>query len=211
MNQRLFRALALVTVLGLVFSASISVATAAGKKRGKRAVGGVSSYDSTSGAITVDMRDGSSWSGTVTEATKIKVEHRGWAGTGKPAKPTMESIEVGDKVLKLKARSGEVRKIRIRKAASLVEDAPAGECKDAPETTEEPLEEPVEESTEGEAGTLEEHEEEVVEEDPVEEDSEDGGTCADKVEQDDDEVEEEVEEEVVEEPAEEVVEGSEGV
>jgi hypothetical protein len=126
------RVLVLTLVLALVGALAIP-SLAAGKRRGKRSVGVVSAYDGT--GLTVAMRDGSVWNGTVSENTKVKLEHRGKpAAKGNPSRGDLDDIEIGDKVLKLKARGGVALFIRLRKATSDVEDANGGECKDVAET-----------------------------------------------------------------------------
>jgi hypothetical protein len=177
------RVLVLTLVLALVGTLAIP-SLAAGKRRGKRSVGVVSAYDGT--GLSVEMRDGSVWDGTVFEDTKVKLEQRGKpAAKGNPSRGHLDDIEIGDKVLKLKARGGVAVFIRLRKAASDVEDANGGECKDLAETEVVGEVDPALSSVAGEDEGEEPSELEL--DDPEESVHEDGDarSCADKASQDD--------------------------
>lgn len=171
-----------------------------GKKKGKRAIGSVTAFDPATMQLSVEFRDGSTFEGSLAEDAKIKLEHRGKPATrGNPTQGSVDDIDVGDKVLKMKARNGEVRKLRLRDVASEVEDANGGECKDAEE---EPAEEEVVDDAETEeVVALNEEDDPVLEEvedSEGDEDSEADGSCADKVEQSDDSGDSDAEEDSLE-------------
>lgn len=197
------RASALSLVLCLVVAMALPALSkpgaSKGKKKGKRAIGSVTAFDPATMQLSVEFRDGSTFEGSLAEDAKIKLEHRGKpAARGNPTKGSVDDIDVGDKVLKMKARNGEVRKLRLRDVASEVEDANGGECKDAEEEPagEEPVEEEVVDGGE-EVVALNEDDPvlEEVEDAEGDEDSEADSSCADKVEQSDDSEDSDAEEE----------------
>jgi hypothetical protein len=126
------------------------------KPGGKKLIGEVVSFDAEGMILTVEMNDGSPYEGEVTEDVQVKLEHRGdHDRRGNPTNGTVEDIEEGAKVLRMKEskKTDLIVKIRLRPAPEevcVVEepqvevpevDAPAGEV----ETPEDPLDCPEEE------------------------------------------------------------------
>lgn len=136
------RALVTSLVVGLVAALALPSVSkpgkSQGKKKGKSAIGTVTAFDATTLALSVEFKDASTFEGTLSPDSKIKLEHRGRPKVpGNPTKGSIEDVEVGDKVLKMKARQGEVVKIWLRDVNSDVQDANGGECKPvAPAETE---------------------------------------------------------------------------
>jgi hypothetical protein len=133
----------------LVSASAASTAFAHGKGGGKKARGEVTSFDSTSMALVVAMRNGDTFEGTVDPDAQVKMEHRGnhshGQGHGNPSRGSLEDILPGALVLRMKFDDeGVVDKIRLRKAA-------VDPCEPA---VEEPtVEEPEGEDPEGEEPT----------------------------------------------------------
>ena len=89
-----------------------------GKGRGgKPAVGVVTAYEPASNLLTASMKDGSTFSGTVAEDVKVKLDHRGNNGANKRKKPSNgdeTDILPQAEILKMKLKCGEVTKLRLR-------------------------------------------------------------------------------------------------
>ena len=125
----------------LVSASAASTAFAHGKGGGKKARGEVTSFDMTSMALVVAMRNGDTFEGTVDPDAQVKLEHRGHhshgQGHGNPSRGSLEDVVAGALVLRMKFDDeGVVEKIRLRKA-------PVDACEPA-------VEEPTEEEPEGE-------------------------------------------------------------
>lgn len=123
-----------------------------GHRGGKKAVGTVTAYEPASNLLTATMKDGSTFSGTVAEDVKVKLDHRGNNGPNKRKKPSNgdeTDILPQAEILKMKIKCDEVTKLRLR-AGTGVE--PVEEP--AEEAAEEPAVEPVEEPA-AEEGTTE--------------------------------------------------------
>jgi len=93
----------------------------ASAKRGEgKSAGTIASFDGTT--LTVTMNDASTMTATVTEATKIKVSHRGrhehGRGFKKHSNGTLEDLVAGNLVVKMKMAEGALEKIRIKRAAA---------------------------------------------------------------------------------------------
>jgi len=150
--MRLKKTLAVVAVMTVAASMAAPAALAKGKgSGGKKAIGEVTTFDATSGALVVTLADGTVFAGTANEDTKVKVEHRGSRkGTKKPSNGSLSDLAAGAKVLKLKTADDglTVEKIRLRPVATApVAEEPADEdgTGDETETGEDPAEEPGEE------------------------------------------------------------------
>jgi hypothetical protein len=100
-----------------------------GEHGGKKAIGAVASFDPATGAIVIDLEDGTQWTGAVSSDAQVKLEHRGHHSHGhshgNPSHGTLEDLVAGAKVLRIKSDADDViSKIRIRPAATGDEDTP---------------------------------------------------------------------------------------
>jgi hypothetical protein len=107
----------------LVSASAASTAFAKnGRGGGKKPRGEVTSFDMTSMALVVAMRNGDTFEGTVDPDAQVKVEHRGnhshGNGHGNPSRGSLEDIVAGALVLRMKVDDGVVEKIRLRKKAA---------------------------------------------------------------------------------------------
>jgi len=163
--MRLKKTLAVVAVMTVAASMAAPAALAKGNKGkgGKKAIGEVTGFDATTGALVVTLTDGTVFAGTANEGTKVKIEHRGNHGKGKghgnPSNGDLADLVAGAKVLKMKTADDglTVKKIRLRPvAAAPVAEEPAAEAPAVEDelAEEEPVEEePVDEGTgDGDAG-----------------------------------------------------------
>ena len=104
-----------------------------GRGAGKKPMGTVTSFDGTT--LTVTTTSGEVVTGTVTEDTKVKKEHRGHhSRSGNPSNGTVEDLTAGTFVLRMKLDDGVVEKIRVRSGAPHEAEEPETE---EPETEEE--------------------------------------------------------------------------
>jgi hypothetical protein len=144
----------------LVSAAAASTSLAKkGRGGGKKARGEVTSFDATTLALEVALRNGETFEGTVDPDVQVKLEHRGnhshGNGHGNPSRGSLEDIVPGAQVLRMKFDDeGVVDKLRLR-----------------PAKEEEVVEEPVVEEPVVEEPVVEEP---VVEEPVVEDGSEEG-------------------------------------
>ena len=160
----------------LVSASAASTAFAHGKGGGKKARGEVTSFDMTSLALVVAMRNGDTFEGTVDPDAQVKLEHRGHhshgQGHGNPSRGSLEDIVAGALVLRMKVDDeGVVHKVRLRKA-------PVDPCEPA-------VEEPTVEEPEGDESEGEEPEGEEPGDDGSEEEG-DGTTTERRLDDGDD-------------------------
>ena len=89
-----------------------------GHGTGKKPMGTIESFDGTT--LTVTLSDGSSQSATTTDDTRVKVEHRGnhthGRGHGNPSRGSLDDLQAGNFVLRMKMRGDTLEQIRIRRA-----------------------------------------------------------------------------------------------
>ena len=140
------------TAVALMAVAAIAAPVAAhrGKGGGKKPMGTIASFDGTT--LTVTTTSGDEVTGTVTEDTQIKKEHRGHhSRNGNPTKGSVQDLTAGTFVLRMKVEDDVVEKVRVRSAAPHDD----GGCSDDEATEEESTED---ESTDETEATEEEAE-----------------------------------------------------
>ena len=191
----------------LVSASAASTASAHAKGGGKKARGEVTSFDMTSLALVVAMRNGDTFEGTVDPDAQVKLEHRGHhshgQGHGNPSRGSLEDLVAGALVLRMKVDDeGVVHKVRLRKApADPCEPAVEEPSVEEPEGEEPEGEEPSDDGS-GEEGDGTTTERRLDDGDDVTEcpDSEDGDDSGDDVEDGDDSGDDVEDVEDVEEP-----------
>jgi hypothetical protein len=121
MHNRRARWLVPFLTAALLVSASATTALAKnGRGGGKKARGEVTSFDATTLALSVELRTGETFEGTVDPDVQVKLEHRGnhshGHGHGNPSRGSLEDIVPGAQVLRMKTDDGVVEKLRLRPA-----------------------------------------------------------------------------------------------
>jgi len=114
-----------------------------GKDKGKKAMGMIASFDGTT--LTVTTPAGETVTGTFTEETRVKVDHRGHHDrSGNPTRGDVDDLTAGAFVLRMKIEEdGTLDKIWVRAAQSESHEfEPKPETPETPEPAETP--EPVE-------------------------------------------------------------------
>jgi hypothetical protein len=114
--------LLLLMVAGLLVVSSLAASAKSPggvKPGGKKALGEVTSFDSSSMALSVEMADGRVYDGEVSPDVKVKLEHRGNHSTGRghgnPTRGSLEDIVAGAFVLRMKGDKADlVTKLRLR-------------------------------------------------------------------------------------------------
>ena len=154
--HRVSRKVVLAAIGALALATLVSPAGAHnGKGGGKKALGTIASFDGTT--LTVTTADGNV-TATVTEDTKVKVEHRGHfakgkdsgKGRGNPSRGDAEDLVAGTFVLDMKVDDeGNLDRIRVRSAAPHETEPTA-----TPAPTDTPTETPAPEVTETPAPVL---------------------------------------------------------
>ncbi len=156
---------------------------------GKKPIGEVVSFDGTTLSV-LKHSSGETVSGTVTEDTRIKLDHRGRpAAKRNPTRGSVEDLVAGTKVLRLKLDDGMVEKVKLRKFETYT--PPPAECDDDAEGDEAESDEGDEgdgdDDAEGEGENADEDADEIVQ-------ASEGDDCDDDDADDSDEDEDEDEE-----------------
>ncbi|HYI43923.1 MAG TPA: hypothetical protein VE174_00480 [Actinomycetota bacterium] len=109
-----------VLAIGFLILGMVAAPLASAKRGEGKSAGTIASFDGTT--LTVTMKDASTVTATVTEATKIKVSHRGRHEHGKGFKKhsngALADLVAGNLVIKMKMAEGVLEKIRIKRAAA---------------------------------------------------------------------------------------------
>ena len=119
MTQRIVRVMAVVCIAALAAGPAALAKPKSPKPGGKKPIGEVVSFDVESLALSVELNDGSLYEGEVSEDVQVKLEHRGnHDRSGNPSNGTLEDIEEGAMVLRMKESkdSDLVVKLRLRPA-----------------------------------------------------------------------------------------------
>ena len=119
MTQRIVRVMAVVCIAALAAGPAALAKPKSPKPGGKKPIGEVVSFDVESLALSVERKDGSLYEGEVSGDVQVKLEHRGnHDRSGNPSNGTLEDIEEGAMVLRMKESkdSDLVVKLRLRPA-----------------------------------------------------------------------------------------------
>ncbi|HVL64439.1 MAG TPA: hypothetical protein VM573_04620 [Actinomycetota bacterium] len=128
-TRRIAAALGAAVIAASLGASAVAAPKGPSNKGGKKPIGTIASFDSATGALAVDLKDGTQFTGTVTEDTKIKVDHRGKPGKkGNPTTGTTADLVPGYQVLRLKSDAAEdgslvVEKVKVRKVAAASDDS----------------------------------------------------------------------------------------
>jgi hypothetical protein len=134
-SHRIVRAMAVLCIAALAAGPAALAKPNSPKPGGKKPVGEVVSFDAESMVLSVEMKDGTLYEGEVSEDVQVKLEHRGnHDRSGNPSKGTLDDIEAGAKVLRMKVskKTHLVEKLRLRPdpEEQCEVEAPEGEVED---------------------------------------------------------------------------------
>jgi hypothetical protein len=116
-HRSLSRAAAVLCVAALTITPAALGKPKSPKPGGKKPIGEVVSFEDM--LLKVEMKDESTYQGEVAEDVQVKLEHRGdHDRSGNPSNGTVEDIEEGAKVLRIKEskKTDLIEKIRLRPA-----------------------------------------------------------------------------------------------
>ena len=137
--KRSLKFVAVLAIISMVMMMGLPALAKGGKGKGKgqgqgrggkKAIGTVVAYEPASNLLTATMKDGSTFSGTVAEDVKVKLDHRGNNGENKRKKPSNgdeTDILPEAQILKMKVKCDEVTKLRLRANTGVPVEEPAEE------------------------------------------------------------------------------------
>ena len=107
-----------VPLLVLVLAALVAAPAATAKPGGKKALGEVVSFDSSTSTLAVRLNDGQTVTATVAPDVQVKLEHRGnhtrGKGHGNPSNGSVDDLVAGAYVLRWKFEDAVLTKVRLR-------------------------------------------------------------------------------------------------